>query len=98
MRVWIDGVLCAAITEIHFLLLEILAMHAGQTVHTKDIAEHIAKGHQHADTTRRAIETLPRAIEKSFRAMKKKAPKDLGSFIAKPRLGHYALTVPAFID
>jgi hypothetical protein len=79
-------------------LLEILVMNAGQAVDTKDIAQHIAKGHQHADTTRRAVESLPVAIEKSFAAVGKAVPGDLKGFIGRPKLGRYVLGVTGFID
>ena len=97
-RVWIDRVLCTKITEAHFLLLEILVMNAGQAVDTKDIAQHIAKGNQHADTTRRAVESLPVAIERSFAAVGKAVPGDLKGFIGRPKLGRYVLGVAGFVD
>jgi hypothetical protein len=96
-RVWIDGVLCASLTDTHFKLLEILITQAGQ-VHTKEIAEHISRGHKHDDTTRKAIDTLVAAVTKSFRAQKKKPPKDLGAFITRTRHGSYALNVKGFVE
>jgi hypothetical protein len=96
-RVWIDGVLCASLTEKHFKLLEILITESGQ-VHTKQIADHIARGRNHDDTTRKAIETLLDAVKKSFKALKRKAPKDLSTFITKPKHASYVLNVKGFVD
>jgi hypothetical protein len=98
VRIWVDGVLCAAATETHARLLQILIEHAGQPVHTKDIAEHVAQGNQHSDTTRKAVESFFTAVEKSHRALKKKPPKGLREMIAQPKLGVYALKVPGFVD
>jgi hypothetical protein len=98
LRTWFDGVACTAVTEMQFRLLEILLTHAGQAVHTKDIAEHVAGGNFHEDTTRRAIEGLLNAIAKSFKAEKKKPPKDLASLITMPRRGYYVLNAAGFAD
>jgi hypothetical protein len=97
-RMWLDGVACTLVTELQFRLLELLVVHAGQPVHTKDIAAHITRGNFHEDTTRRAIEGLLGAIGKSFTAQKKKAPKDLRDLIGMPRRGYYALQVAGFVD
>jgi DNA-binding response OmpR family regulator len=98
LRVWLDGVACTLVTELQFRLLEILIIHAGQPVHTKDVAAHIARGNFHEDTTRRALEGLVSAIEKSFKAQKRKAPKDVGELIGMPRRGYYVLRVMGFVD
>jgi hypothetical protein len=98
LRIWVDGVACAGATEAHVRLLQILFEHAGQPVHTKDVAEHVAQGSQHTDTTRKAVESFYVAVEKSHKALKRKPPRDLRSFIAQPKLGMYALKVPAFVD
>ncbi len=97
-RIWIDGVHCAALTDTHFRLLEILITQSGQPVFTKDIAAHVARGKQHDDTTRKAIESFVAGVEKTFKAMKKKPPKDLHALIAKPSRSHYAIDVRSFID
>ena len=65
-------------------------------LHTKDIAEHVAQGHPHDDTTRRALESFFAAVEKSFKA-KKKAPVDLRRLIAMPKHGRYVLAARAFL-
>ncbi|HEY2516520.1 MAG TPA: hypothetical protein VGI39_36875, partial [Polyangiaceae bacterium] len=70
-RVWLDGVACARVTEMQFRLLEILTVHAGQPVHTKEIAVHVTGGNYHEDTTRRVIEGVNGAIQKSFKERKK---------------------------
>jgi hypothetical protein len=98
LRTWVDGVACTAVTEVQFRTLEILVVHAGQPVHTKDIAEHVTGGNYHADTTRRAIEGLVGAIGKSFKAAKKKPPKDLATLITIPRRGYYVLNAVGFVD
>ncbi len=95
-RVWLDGVACA-VTARHFRLLEILIQHEGHELYTKDLAEHVAQGHAHEDTTRKQIESLVAAIEKSFKAAKRKPPKDLRALIAMPRLGHYVLRAKGFV-
>jgi hypothetical protein len=97
-RTWLDGVACTAVTEVQFRALEILVTHAGQAVHTKDIAEHVTRGNFHEDTTRRAIEGLLKAIEKSFKGQKKRPPKDLEALITIPRRGYYVLNVAGFAD
>jgi hypothetical protein len=98
LRIWIDGVACAGATEAHVRLLQVLFAHAGQPVHTKDVAEHVAQGKQHTDTTRKTVESFYVAVEKSHKALTKKPPKDLRTFIAQPKLGVYALKVPAFLE
>jgi hypothetical protein len=98
MRVWIDGVLCEHVTEMHVRLLEVLIEHEGQLVHTKDIAEHVAQGDQHVDTTRRAVESFYAAVEKSFKALKKKPPKDLRALVSMPKHGKYRLEATGFVD
>ncbi len=95
-RAWLDGVACA-VTERHFRLLEILIEHEGQELHTKDIADHVAQGHAHEDTTRKQIDSLLAAIRKSHKAAKKKVPKDLPDLIAMTRLGHYVLRAKGFV-
>ncbi len=84
-------------TERHFRLLEILIEHEGQELHTKDIADHVAQGHAHEDTTRKQIDSLLAAIRKSHKAAKKKVPKDLPDLIAMTRLGHYVLRAKGFV-
>ena len=74
----------------------ILILHAGQPVHTKDIAEHITGGSFHEDTTRRALEGLLGSITKSFKSQKKKPPKDLASLITSPKRGYYVLNATGF--
>ena len=98
MRAWIDGVLCVKFHEIHFRLLEILIAHSGQLVHTKDIAEHVAQGRPTEDTTRRAVESLVAAVEKSFKAQKKKVPKELRRLVTMPRHGYYRLNATGFVE
>ena len=95
-RVWLDGTLCG-VTERHFRLLEILILHEGQELHTKDIADHVARGRAHEDTTRKQIDSLVAAITKSFKASKRKPPKDLRELIAMPRLGHYVLRAKGYV-
>jgi hypothetical protein len=97
-RAWLDGVACTAVTEMQFKLLEIIVVHAGQPVHTKDVAQHVTGGAFHEDTTRRTLEGLLSAIERSFKGQKKKAPKDLASLISIPRRGYYVLNAPGFVD
>jgi hypothetical protein len=97
-RAWLDGVACTAVTETQFRALEILVVHAGQPVHTKDIATHVTLGKYHEDTTRRAVEGLVAAIAKSFKSQKKKPPKDLDALITIPRRGHYVLNATGFVD
>jgi hypothetical protein len=96
-RLWIDGVLCGALTELHFRLLDFLITHAGKPMHTKELAEYIAQGRPHEDTTRKTIESFLVAMTKNFKHAKKPVPKDLRSFITKPRLAHYTLRVPGFV-
>lgn len=96
--IWIDGVLCAALAELHFRLLEVLMTRGTPHVHTKDVADFVAKGRAHEDTTRRAIETFVPAVRKAFKAAKPRAPKDLAAFITMPKHGYYALTVKGFVD
>jgi DNA-binding response OmpR family regulator len=96
-RVWLDGITCT-VSELHFRLLEILVRNQGRAMHTKDIAEYVARGRQHEDTTRRQLESLLVAIEKSFKAAKRKPPKDLVRLIAMPKLGNYVLRVKAFVE
>jgi hypothetical protein len=96
LRVWLDGVACA-VTERHFRLLEILIQHEGQELHTKDIADHVARGRAHEDTTRKQIDSLLVAIAKGFKAAKRKPPKDLRELIAMPRLGHYVLRAKGYV-
>ncbi len=98
MRVWLDGILCVALTEAHFRLLEILIEYAGQPVYTKDIAERIAKKNRTDNTTSNAVMSLDKALEKSFREVKKKLPKGLATLIATPKYGWYQLTVNGFVD
>jgi hypothetical protein len=43
----------------------------GSEVYTKDIADHVARGRAHEDTTRKQIESLVAAIEKSFKAARR---------------------------
>jgi hypothetical protein len=95
-RVWLDGVACA-VTELHFRLLEILIEHEGRELYTKDIADYVARGHAHADTTRKQIESLFAAIEKSWKSAKKKPPKDLRALIEMTRLGHYVLRAKGYV-
>jgi hypothetical protein len=95
-RVWLDGVSCA-VTDRHFRLLEILIQHEGQELYTKVIADHVGQGRAHTDTTRKQIDSLLAAIEKSFKAAKRKPPKDLRELIAMTRLGHYVLRAKGFI-
>ena len=95
-RVWFDGIACA-VTERHFRLLEMLIEHEGQELYTKDIADYVARGHAHEDTTRKQIDSLVLAIEKSWRAAKKKPPKDLRALITMTRLGHYVLRAKGFV-
>ncbi|HEY2514047.1 MAG TPA: hypothetical protein VGI39_24440 [Polyangiaceae bacterium] len=95
-RVWLDGVACMA-TERHFRLLEFLIEHDGREAYTKDIAEHVARGRAHEDTTRKQIDSLVVAIEKSFKAAGRKPPKDLRELVAMPRLGHYVLRAKGHI-
>lgn len=97
-RVWVDGVSCFALNEIHFRLLEILIERAGQLVHSKDVAEHIARGDQTEDTTRRAFASFAPALKKSFRASKKRLPADYASLITQPRHGQYRLNARGFVD
>jgi hypothetical protein len=95
-RMWLDGVAFPG-TELHFRLLEILLEHGGREVHTKDIADHVARGRGHEDTTRRQIESLLGSIEKGFKGAKRKAPRDLREMIAMTRLGYYVIGVKGFI-
>ena len=95
-RVWLDGVACA-VTERHFRLLEIFLQHEGHELHTKDIADHVARGRAHEDTTRKQIDSLFAALEKSFKAAKQRTPKDLRALIAMPRLGYYVLRAKGHI-
>ncbi len=97
MRAWIDGVKCL-LTETLFRLLDFFLQHPGEPSNTKDIAEYVAKGRQHEDTTRKAIDALGAAVEKSFKASKRKPPEDLARFITQPRRGHYVLNVVGFVD
>jgi hypothetical protein len=97
MRAWVDGVKCL-LTESLFRLLDFFLQHPGEPSNTKDIAEYVAKGRQHEDTTRKAIDSLGAAVEKSFKASKKKPPADLASFITQPRRGHYVLNVVGYAD
>src|SRR5262249_26222259 len=83
-RVWIDGTRCDSLDEDHVRLLEILIMRAGQLVHTKDIANHVARGRPTGDTTRRVIRSFLLAVEKSFKTERKPSPKDLAKLIAMP--------------
>ncbi len=95
-RVWLDGVACM-VTERHFRLLEILIEREGSEVYTKEIADHVARGRAHEDTTRKQIESLVAAIEKSFNAAKMKPQKDLRALIAMTRLGHYVLRARGYV-
>ena len=95
-RVWLDGVACT-VTERHFRLLEILIERDGREVYTKEIADHVARGHAHEDTTRKQIDSLVGAIEKSFKTAKRKPPKDLRALIAMTRLGHYVLRAKGYV-
>ena len=95
-RMWLDGVACT-VTERHFRLLEILIEREGSEVYTKDIADHVARGRAHEDTTRKQIESLVAAIEKSFKTAKRKPPKDLRRLITMTRLGHYALRAKGYL-
>ena len=95
-RLWLDGVPCA-VTDRHFRLLEILIQHEDREVHTKDIADYVAPGHAHLDTTRKQLDSLLAAIEKSFKAAKKKPPKDLHELITMPRRGYYVLRAKGFL-
>jgi hypothetical protein len=97
-RVWVDGVLCAKVTETSFKVLEVLVDANGNPVHTHDIAEHLRGKRWHDDTTRKAVEALIQAIETSFKEQKKQAPKDLRKMIRKPRHGQWVLTVVGFAD
>ncbi len=95
-RVWLDGVACV-VTDRHFRLLEILVLQDGRELYTKDIADYVAPGHAHSDTTRKQIDSLVAALEKSFKAAKRRPPKDLRELIEMPRLGHYALRAKGFV-
>jgi hypothetical protein len=97
-RAWIDGVFCAALHEAHFRLLEILITSDSGLAYTKDIAAHITRGNPTADTTRKAIESLVAAIEKSFKAANEKMPKELREIVTMPRHGYYRLNVRGFVD
>jgi hypothetical protein len=97
-RVWLDGVACTKVTEMSFKLLDFLVAQNGNPAHTRDIAMHLRGAHWHDDTTRKAIEALLSAIEASFKAQKKKPPKDLRALLTKPKHGEYVLSVPAFAD
>ncbi len=97
-RGWIDGTLCDQLSESHLRLFELLALHPGQRVHTKDLAEHITQGSGNADTTYKTIKSLWEAVRRSFKAQKKKPPKDLEKFIEMPKHGCYRLSVIAFVE
>jgi len=97
-RLWIDGVHCARVKEKQLRLMELMIDRVGHVMHTKDIAEHIAQGGQHVDTTRHAFTALEEEIIESFVGLKKKPPADLESFVLKPQLGRYTLGVKAFVE
>ena len=96
-RGWIDGTLCDQLSENHLRLLELLARHPEELVHTKDLAKHIAQGNGNADTTRKTIEGMIDAVRRSFTAQKTKPPKDLAELIEMPKHGCYRLSVIAFV-
>ncbi len=98
VRAWLDGVHCAALGETHVRLFDFLITNAGQAMNTKDIADYVAKGKGHEDTTRKAIDSLPGAIAKSFKAQGKAPPADVDALITQPRRGHYLLNVVGFVD
>jgi hypothetical protein len=52
----------------------------------------------HAGRGSAVDEKLRRAIEKSFKAQKKKPPKVVGEVIETPKRGYYALRVAGFVD
>jgi hypothetical protein len=95
--VWVDGVLCEAVKETHVRLLDVLITR-GPQLYTKEIADYVAQGHAHADTTRRAIETFVSAVKRSFKAQKRTPPRDLAGFITMRKHGYYALGVKGFVD
>jgi hypothetical protein len=96
-RVWIDGVKCA-LTETHFRLFEFFLTNPREPSNTKDIADYVAKGRPHDDTTRKAIDSLPAAVDKAFKAGGATPPADLATFVTQPRRGYYMLNVPGFVD
>ena len=97
-RAWIDGVLCDKLSEYHFRLLEILAERTGQLVHTKEIADHVSQGNMREDTTRKAMDGFFAAVERSFKAAKKKPPRDLAKMIEMPKHGSYRLGVEGVVE
>ncbi len=98
MRVWIDRVLCAALTEAHFRLLDGLIARAGAPMHTKDVAAHVGRGSETLDTTRRTIESFIAAVTKSFRLQNKQPPRDLKKLITMPKHAHYTLNAKGFVE
>jgi hypothetical protein len=98
MRVWIDGVFCAALTEAHFRLLEALIARGGAPVHTKDVAAHIGRGSETLDTTRRTIDSFIAAVGKSFKLQNRQPPRDAKKLITMPKHAHYTLNAKAFME
>jgi hypothetical protein len=98
MRTWVDRELCKEVSEASFKAVELLIERAGQAVHSKEIADHVAGRHASEDTTRLAINAFEAAVTRAFARLGKTPPEDLGSFIVVPRHGHRSLTVKGFVD